>query len=225
MTDNNSPLKLICENDINGDFEIIIEQANNHLNASIKIKGPYIVTEKENANGRIYNSDVMEEAVEAYQKTYIAENRALGELEHPDSPEINFNNVCHKVLSLNKDKNVWIGESQVLLGVPKGDLLAGLLKNGVKAGISTRGVGNIISETRRVNKYKLIAPDVVANPSGPNCFVNGILESKSYMIDKYGDVVEFAYDKFKQQLCNLSKHSDEKNVQIIEAVKLFIKSI
>jgi hypothetical protein len=123
-------MKLICENEVayREDLEVLIEQQNTAGNRNIKVKGPYIIAETKNANGRIYDSSVMESAVKQYNKDYISTKGAIGEMNHPESTELDYNNACHKILSLERDGDIWIGESQVLIGCPKGDLLAGLWK-------------------------------------------------------------------------------------------------
>jgi len=216
-------LKLICESNFH-DLDIIIEQANVNARPKITIKGPYIVTETRNGNGRRYLTNVMEEAVLIYEKSCIREDRALGELNHPSSVDIDYNNVCHKIIKLVQDKNIWLGESQVLSGHPKGDILSSLLQNNVKVGISTRGVGNITAD-KDVDQYKLIAHDIVHEPSGPGCFMEGILESKNFMINEHGDIVELAYQNFEEKIKKLPRHQDAKSAQIYEALKQFFKEI
>jgi len=216
-------VKLICEADFR-DLDIIIEQENSGQPKEVKIQGPYIVAEEKNANGRTYKAEIIEAAVNEFEKSYIKDKRSIGELNHPESTEIDFNNACHMVTSLKRDKNVWIGESKVLLGTPKGDLLGGLLKNGVKVGMSTRGVGNV-GDDNIINEYKLIAVDAVANPSGPGCFVEGILESKNFMINQYGDIVEVIYEELENQIEVLPKKQDEKKAFLISVIKDFIKGM
>jgi hypothetical protein len=223
-----TPLKLICENDIH-DFDIIVEQKNVNELPSMKIRGPYIVCETKNLNGRIYKKDVMQKAVDEYLKEYVSQSRALGELNHPTTVEVNPENACHLVTDLKLEDKVWIGESRVLRGTPKGDLLFGLLKNGVKIGMSTRGVGNI-NESRDVDQYKLIAIDSVWNPSGklPNgsqCFINGIFESRNFMINEHGEILEFAYNVLDKKLETLPSNSDEKQQYLINSIKDFINAI
>ncbi len=213
-------LKLICETDFH-DLDIIIEQDNKNQRPKVMIRGPYIVTETRNGNGRRYITEVMVDSVKTYYDKFIKEERAVGELNHPTSVDVDYNNVCHKITNLKQDGKLWIGESQVLTGTPKGDLLAGLLMNEVKVGISTRGVGNITAD-KSVDQYKLIAADIVHEPSGPGCFMEGILESKNYMIDEHGNVVEIAYNNLEKNIANLPKPSDEKSAKIYEAIKSFL---
>jgi hypothetical protein len=215
-----TPLKLICETDFY-DIETEVIQENQNQKPIVKIRGPYIVAEKRNGNGRRYLSNVMEEAVKTYDKTCIKAGRACGELNHPASVDVNYDRICHKINYLKRDGDTWLGESEVLTGHPKGDILASILRHGMKPGISTRGVGNVTAD-KDVDQYKLIAVDIVHEPSGPGCFMEGIFEAKDFMINSHGDIVEIAYDNLEQNLESLPRHSDEKSRQIYEAIKQFL---
>lgn len=219
-----TPLRLICD-DPKSELEVITEQKNIHERASKFIRGPYIVAEQENANKRKYSRPVMEKAVLDYTKEFIMNSRAMGELNHPNNTDVNLENACHVLTELRQDNNVWIGKSKVLTGTPKGDILASLLDNGIKVGMSTRGVGHIDESNNVVDDFKLIAVDCVANPSAPGAFVEGILESKFYMINEYGTIVEMAYNRLENSLKKLPMVVEEKNDQIIEAVRQFIKAV
>jgi hypothetical protein len=216
------PLKMICESEFE-ELEILVEQENIHEAKQIKIRGPYIVAEKKNGNGRVYPAEIIEKAVEKYKKDFIQTKRSVGELNHPSTIEIDYNNVCHMITDLKRDGNLWIGESKILTGTPKGDLVAGLLQNGVKVGISTRGVGNI-NEKKVVDDYRLITADLVNEPS-PGCFLEGILESKQFMIDTHGEIVEFAYDKIEEGLADLPNRTDARKAKIVAVMTDFLRSI
>jgi hypothetical protein len=112
----------------------------------------------------------------------------------------------------------------VLRGLPKGDILFGLLENNVNIGVSTRGIGKQ-NEHGIMESYRLRAVDVVSDPSATECFVNGILESKEYMVNEHGEIIEISYQKLEQELATLPKHSDEKNKIVLEAVRKFLQSI
>jgi hypothetical protein len=167
----------------------------------------------------------MVEAVKKFEDDFIKTSRSVGELNHPESIEIDYNNACHLITKLEQKDNIWIGESNILVGTPKGDLLAGLISNGVKVGMSTRGVGDV-DNSGQVGQYNLITVDVVSNPSAgkQGAFVNGIFESKNYLIDSYGDIIEEAYNKLEKDLKVLSKHSDAKADQMRKAIEQFIKT-
>ena len=214
-------LKLIQETALY-DLVILQEQENVHAPKRYRFKGPYAVAEQENANRRKYPERVLDEAVHHYIKDYINTSRAVGELNHSDKAEVDYNNACHKILSMEKDGKQWIGESQVLLGTPKGDLLGGLLMNEVKVGVSTRGVGSIMKENNTVNVYKLITVDVVYDPSAPGAFVDGILESKNFMLNNHGDIIEVAYTNLEKSLNSLpTKNANE---FLIDAINKYLNS-
>lgn len=218
-------LKLICETDMStaNNIELLVEDSGQD-NKTYKVRGPYIVAEKKNANGRIYDADVMNSSVEDYIKEYIETKRAVGEMNHPDSVDVDYVNACHLVTSLKREGNIWIGESKILTGTPKGDLYAGLIENGVSTGMSTRGVGNVNSDGR-VDEFKLVAVDVVFNPSGPGAFVDGILESRNFLIDEHGQIVEKAYNRLEEELKTLPVRSADKAHKILNALSNFIDEI
>jgi hypothetical protein len=218
-------LKLICENEFAtaDNLELLIEDAGNGKKV-YKVKGPYIIAEEKNANGRIYDADMMAKCVDEYVDQYINTKRSIGEMNHPDSVEVDFNNACHMITSLKREGNIWIGESKILTGTPKGDLYAALIENGVSTGMSTRGVGNVNS-SNRVDEFKLVAVDVVSNPSGPGAFVDGILESRNFLIDSHGEIVERAFVNLDKTLEVLPSKSTEKANRIMEALTNFIADI
>lgn len=219
----NKYLKLMTES-VFKDIEILIEQDNKHSSKAVKIRGPYIVAEKKNGNGRIYPADIIEESVKTYDELFIKTNRAVGELNHPTTIDIDYNNVCHKITKLERNDNIWIGESNVLVGTPKGDILAALLINGVQVGISTRGVGNI-TDDKVVDEYKLITADIVYEPSAPGAFMEGILESKNYLINEHGDIVEVAYNKLENSINKLPLNIEERRLKIVSGLSEFLRSI
>lgn len=213
--------KLIVEDNVE-DLVVEVKQDSPHDQKHVKVKGLYIVTEVKNANGRIYHKPMMEKSVSLYEKEMIKSGRAYGELNHPESVEVNPDRVCHRITALTPDSNNWIGESVITIGSTCGDILKSLLLSGGKVGFSTRGVGDLTSEGI-VNDYKLITVDAVLNPSAPNAFVEGILESKQYMIDAHGTILEMAYDNFNKALKNLPMNDRQKYV--MSSVEAFINSI
>ena len=224
-------LKLIVENDFR-DFDVILEQENPESIKKLKIRGPYIVSEQKNANGRTYRKSIMESAVNDFKRDFIETGRALGELNHPTHTEIDQKQACHRIIDLVEDGNSWIGTSLVLCssqdgkirGTPNGDILASIIQYGGKPGMSTRGVGSI-NESNVVDAYKMITVDCVSSPSGPGCFINGILESKNFMIDVHGDIIEASYNTLEKNLEKLPRHIDEKNEFLVSVIRSFIESI
>jgi hypothetical protein len=206
--------KLITE-DTFGDFEVLIEQKNPESYKSIYIQGPYLVAGIKNANGRIYTEDLMNKVVDQYGTDFIKLNRAYGELNHPTHTDVDPKQACDRCIELKKTKNVWIGKSIILSsdpshgihGTPNGDIVASMLQHGGIIGKSSRGVGEI-SEGNIIDRvYKMIAIDSVVDPSGPNCFVDGIFESKNFMINEHGTIVEMAYEKYEKGLEKIPTHS------------------
>lgn len=211
------------------DCEFIIEQANNGKPKKLKIRGPFLVAEERNGNGRMYKTDVLTRAVEEFQREKIEKGLAFGETNHPDSIDVNYERACIKVDSLVQEGNIWVGEATVLASFPEygikgtvlGDNLASIIQYGGKPGVSSRGVGQIGKDKIIDEVYKLIAEDVVHNPSGPGCYVDGILESKSFMIDNHGDILEASYDRFEKEISTLHRKPAFKADQIVSAFENF----
>ena len=165
--------------------EVLTESKNGKK--SLYIKGPFLQAEKVNRNGRMYPMGIMEREVERYSKDYVAKGRALGELGHPDDPTVNLDRVSHKITELYKEGNNFIGKAQIL-STPMGKIAESLLKDGVTLGVSSRGIGSL-RETK--NGYKEVgedfmlatAADIVADPSAPDAFVQGIMEGKEWIWD------------------------------------------
>ena len=231
-------MKLIHEN-LYGvhDYEVIIEQQNQNKPLNIKIKGPYIVSEKKNANGRIYSRKLIEsKVIPEFQKTWIDTKRAYCELNHPDTTVVDPKNASDLITSLTQEGDIWIGESVVLcsdprfgiIGTPNGDIVASMLQHGGKIGKSTRGVGTINEKNIIDEEYKLITVDTVLDPSGPGCFVDGILESKDFMINTHGDIIEVAYESYEKGLENIPTHSVKTDVgsqYVYDLFKQFVSNI
>jgi hypothetical protein len=151
------------------------------------ITGPFLQAECVNRNGRMYPFSIMEREVKRYNEQYVQKGRALGELGHPDGPTVNLDRVSHKIVSLTCEGNNWIGKAQIL-ATPMGKIAESLLKDGVCLGVSSRGIGSL----RENNKgYKEVgedfmlatAADIVADPSAPDAFVQGIMEGKEWVWD------------------------------------------
>jgi hypothetical protein len=160
----------------------------------------------------------MQKEVARYTEKMIKTNRALGELNHPTSADVDLERACHMVVSLessNKDPNVYIGKSKVL-NTPTGKIVQSLIGDGCSVGMSTRSLGKLIQEegsgVNKVKDMRLVAIDCVADPSFGEAFVNGILESKQYILDNYGHYVE-AYENFENGLTNLPRTDVETHIK------------
>ena len=187
-------------------FEYIEEQKNLKGQSVMKIRGPYMACEEVNKNKRIYTESDMEREVNRYVQEMVIPKRALGELNHPASAEVDLERACHMVNSLTWEGKTVIGES-VVLSTPTGQIVRSLINDGVKVGMSSRALGQLSEEhngVNRVNEMRLIAVDCVADPSCPKAFVNGILESKQFIVTQDGKFEEI-YEEFESKLSNFPK--------------------
>jgi hypothetical protein len=163
--------------------------------------------EQVNKNLRIYTESDMAREVDRYVNEMVNTKRALGELNHPASAEVDLERACHMVTNLRKDGKTIYGES-VVLSTPTGQIVRSLINDGVKVGMSSRALGQLSEESNginRVNEMRLIAVDCVADPSCPRAFVNGILESKQFVVAQDGRLEE-VYENFANSLKNLPRH-------------------
>ena len=152
---------------------------------SLFIEGPFLVAERKNKNGRLYEYDTMKKEVARYSEEYINKNRAFGELGHPDTPSINLDRVSHMIVGLKEDGNQWIGKAKIL-ETPMGNIARNLIEGGGQLGVSSRGMGSL----KNVNGVNIVqddfylatAADIVADPSAPGAFVQGIMEGKEWML-------------------------------------------
>ena len=186
-----------------------------------RIRGPFLQAEIKNRNGRIYPMHILEKEVNRYNKEYIQKNRAFGELGHPDGPTVNLERVSHMITGLHPDGTNFIGEAKVM-DTPYGKIVKNLIDEGAKLGVSSRGMGSLVpSRGAQVVKddfYLATAADIVADPSAPNAFVEGIMEGKEWVWDN-GAVKEMDIDAYKRELDRKYKFAqarEEKAVEIFE---------
>jgi hypothetical protein len=152
---------------------------------SLFIEGPFLVAETKNRNGRLYEYNTMKKEVARYTESYINKQRAFGELGHPETPSINLDRVSHMITSLREDGNTWIGKAKIL-DTPMGNIARSLIEGGAQLGVSSRGMGSL----KNVNGVNIVQPDfylataadIVADPSAPGAFVQGIMEGKEWML-------------------------------------------
>ena len=174
-------MKLITEGNFE-DVKILEEEANGKKN--LYIEGVFLQADIKNRNGRIYPFGVLEREVGRYNEQYVNAGRALGELGHPDGPTVNLDRVSHKIVSLKAEGSNFIGKAQILT-TPMGDIARKLLEDGVKLGVSSRGMGTL-EEKNGANYVRndfmlATAADIVADPSATDAFVNGIMEGKEWV--------------------------------------------
>jgi hypothetical protein len=149
------------------------------------IEGPFLVAEKKNKNGRLYEYNTMRKEVHRYTEEFINKHRAFGELGHPDTPTINLERVSHMIVGLREDGNQWIGKAKIM-DTPMGNIARQLIEGGAQLGVSSRGMGSL----KNVNGVNIVQPDfylataadIVADPSAPGAFVQGIMEGKEWML-------------------------------------------
>jgi|TARA_R110002124_G_scaffold54438_3_gene154780 hypothetical protein len=199
-------LNLVVEKpDINDEFEYIEEEVDRNSPSNLYIKGPYMMAEGINRNNRLYPLDELKREASRYIEEMVTPGRAMGELNHPTTADVDLERACHMVTELTQDGNVFYGKSKVLT-TPCGQIVRSLINDGVKVGMSSRALGTLEegSDFNTVTNMKLVAIDCVADPSYPKAFVNGILESKQWvMVDdnKYEEV----YDNFEESIKTLPK--------------------
>ena len=177
-------LKFLVE-DIHDGLDFMIEEKNRQGEQKLFITGPFLMAEQKNQNGRIYKLDEMVTEVNRYTDEMVKSRRAIGEMNHPQSTEVNPVNACHLVTELKQNGNYFMGKSQVL-NTPMGQLLKSLITDGIKMGISSRALGNIsdTGDTKHVSNFHLICLDVVHQPSVQNAMLESVMESREYMTVK-----------------------------------------
>ncbi len=190
------------------EFEYIVEEGNSKDGKNCYIKGPYMMAEGVNRNKRIYPLEEMQREVKRYNNLMVKTGRAMGELNHPSTADVDLERACHLVTEMTQDGNVFYGKSKVL-STPTGLIVRSLINDGVRVGMSSRALGQLLPESgqegvNRVKDFKLVAIDCVADPSFPKAFVNGILESKQYVVNKYGQFEE-TYETFEKSLHTLPR--------------------
>lgn len=203
-------LNLLVEKPIKEEFEYIYEEQNRNTPASLFIKGPYMMAEEVNKNKRKYLKEELDKEVNRYTEEMVKTKRAMGELNHPTSADVDLERACHLVTDLWSEGNLFYGKSKVL-STPCGLIVKSLINDGVKVGMSSRALGTLEegNSFNTVRNMRLIAVDCVADPSCPKAFVNGILESKQYVVAEDGKYEEL-YNKFENNISSLPKKDVDK---------------
>ena len=183
-------------------------------NKSYKIRGVFMQSDVKNRNGRVYPQPILAKEVAKYNKNFIQEKRAFGELGHPDGPTVNLERVSHMITDLYPDGKNFIGEAKIM-STPMGEIVKNLMDEGAKLGVSSRGMGSLESRggTNYVKDdfYLATAADIVADPSARNAFVEGIMEGKEWVWNN-GALVE-------SELVQMQKDFDVKQVRMDEKRK------
>ena len=206
------------------DARIVITEGKNGKRNTF-IEGVFLQAEICNRNGRMYPMRTMEREVQKYNENFVKTGRALGELGHPDGPTINLDRASHLITSLQREGNNFVGKAR-LLETPMGKIAKQLLDEGVKLGVSSRGLGSIKEE----NGVKIVgedfmlatAADIVADPSAPDAFVNGIMEGKEWVWAN-GNIAESKIDEIKKRIDNAAQAQLEERK--ISAFSEFLKNL
>jgi len=214
-------MKLISEEISQAEY--IVEEANGKKN--YKIRGVFLQTEIKNRNGRVYPKDILENEVRRYNTEFINKKRAFGELGHPDGPTVNLERVSHMITKLYPDGNNFIGEAKIM-NTPYGKIVKGLIDEGAQLGVSSRGMGSLEQRggVNYVGKdfYLATAADIVADPSAPDAFVEGIMENKEWVWDN-GVLVEKNIDAWKREIESAKRNAlAEAKVRVF---KNFLKNL
>ena len=214
-------MKLISEEIQNAEY--LVEETNGKKN--YKIKGVFLQSDIKNRNGRIYENDILTKEVDRYSKEFIDKKRAFGELGHPDGPVVNLERVSHMVTALTPDGRNFMGEAKVM-STPYGKIVKSLIDEGAQLGVSSRGMGSLVQKNgaNYVGKdfYLATAADIVADPSAPDAFVEGIMENKEWVWDN-GIIKERDIEEYKEYI------QKAKSIKLAEAkaevFKSFLKNL
>ena len=203
--------------------QFIVEEEGSKKNHFIE--GIFLQSDIKNRNGRVYPVNILEKEVHRYNESYISKDRALGELGHPEGPTVNLDRVSHKIVSLKKEGLNFIGKAKIL-DTPMGKIAKSLLGEGVKLGVSSRGVGSLI-EISGVNYVRddfmlSTAADIVADPSAPDAFVEGIMEGKEWIWNN-GVLQEKYVSSIKKELDQATLHNIQERK--VSAFKQFLKGL
>lgn len=221
-------MKLITE--VNESCEVITE-AKEDGKKNYFIEGIFMQGDIKNRNGRIYPSDTLEKEMARYQTEFIEPKRALGELGHPDGPQINGDRVSHLITSMRREGNDFYGKAKIL-STPMGEIVKSLLDEGVKIGVSTRGLGSVREKNGVMevqNDFHLSTVDIVTDPSAPNAFVNGIMENREYYYDiasgswRATEVIEEIVEEVERKINRVVRNIDEETAA--RMFQTFVRSL
>ncbi|MBT3281395.1 MAG: primosomal protein [Cryomorphaceae bacterium] len=214
-------MRLITE--ITENIEYITETINGKK--SLYIHGPFMMAEVKNKNGRVYPKEILMKEIQRYNENYVNKKRAFGELGHPDGPGINLERVSHMITELEEDGNNVIGKAKIM-DTPYGKIVQNLIENGAQLGVSSRGMGSLEEKggTKYVKDdfYLATAADIVADPSAPEAFVQGIMEGKEWVWES-GVIKEKALSFIKKEI-NKSSSIKLENVKL-KAFNSFLSNL
>ena len=216
-------MKLIKE--LNEDLQFIVEESSDSGKKSLFIEGVFLQADLKNRNGRMYPKEIMAKEVNRYVKEQVNTKRAYGELGHPEGPNINLDRVSHMIVSLREDGNNWIGRAKIL-DTPMGNIASSLIKEGAGLGVSSRGLGTL-KEVNGINEVQddfmlATAADIVADPSAPDAYIQGIMEGKEWVFVK-----GVWQDREIEETKNLIKKTSSRNLTEakVKAFETFLDKI
>ena len=214
-------MKLISEEVQNAEY--ITEEVNGEKN--YKIRGVFLQSDIKNRNGRVYENDILQKEVKRYNSEFINKKRAFGELGHPDGPTVNLERVSHMITKLYPDGKNFIGEAKIM-ATPYGKIVKGLIDEGAQLGVSSRGMGSLINRGGknyvRDDFYLATAADIVADPSAPDAFVEGIMEGKEWVWEN-GALIEKDIEAWRMEVYKAKKRElEEKKLKVFES---FLKKL
>jgi len=195
--------------EVNDNVNLVTEEVNGEK--QYHIDGIFMQAEQKNRNGRVYPSKVLMNEVKKYNNDYVKSKRAMGELGHPDGPQLNLERVSHLIKELRIDGNDVYGKAKIL-DTPYGKIVKNLISEGVKIGVSSRGMGSLKQNSSGVNEvqddFSLSAVDIVADPSAPDAFVEGIMEGKEWVWEN-GILTARKIDTYKKHIHSATKNDLE----------------
>ena len=217
-------MKLICE--VNEDLKIITE-SNEAGEKQFFLEGILMQGNLKNKNGRMYPTDTLSNEVKRYNREFVEQNRAYGELGHPQGPTINLERVSHMIKSLRQEGNNFIGRVKIM-DTPYGNIVKNLMKEGAKLGFSSRGMGSLVKkgELMEVQKdfYLATAADIVADPSAPQALANGIMEGKEWIWDN-GILVEKEVAQIKSEINEGFATKEDREELFLKAFNKFLNKL
>lgn len=201
------------------DVDTMLVERDNGENCWI-IEGVFLQADVINRNHRIYPSRVLQQKVQEYKRDFVEQRRAVGELSHPSTTEINLDKITHLIESIREDGTNYIGRARIL-NTPTGNIVQGLLEGGVKLGVSSRAVGSVKQNGRGVNEVQedlqIAAIDIVYQPSAPDAFVEGIMEGANFVWDTTPEDQEFAQQIYEDIQNTKSSDLEERKLQAFQA--------
>ena len=202
-------MKLICE--VNEDIQYELEEAEGQPKKYF-LEGIFMQADQKNRNGRLYPKNILAKEVKRYSEKYIKSNRAFGELGHPDGPTVNLDRVSHMITDLKEDGSNFVGRAKVM-DTPYGKIVKNLIDEGAKLGVSSRGMGSLKPDKNaqvvQSDFYLATAADIVADPSAPDAFVEGIMEGKEWIWDN-GLIREKDINEYKREIVKAPRKNLEK---------------